>query len=617
MEIVASVPSFLVLDDDMNVLDEILTLSSEIDPDLDDKRDKKVSLSSMKSNGKSSPSKSQISEDEKMSSGSPISSNDARIQELERERRRLEKENAERKKKLEKLKEEERASQEAVERVDKEYIREEKQSRKKADGGESEEEQVVNQSQDYDTRSEAGSSVGSLSSSSQSMNGDLADFDGVDMKNPDTRKRKHARGGGERDISPIQWDCRSNVSRESGALSESASPRANSIAKKPRTDDSYPLRDGVADSVAEQSSKLRYVFRHARFFLIKSNNHENVALAKAKGVWSTPPQNESKLNQAFRQCSNVILVFSVKESGKYQGDFFISCFARLASESDKTHPPIRWVLPPGLGQRAFNGVFKLDWINRKDLSFSNTMHLHNPWNENKPVKIGRDGQEVEPQCGEALCRLFPPDTNVDLRTIALKAKKAHRQKEREHFYASMSRATEGSSPIEESSSSRSRSRSGYDDRDRRDRRRDFGRSNCEWCALLVTCRLSRTIGNAEDQTIALPVLEFAGKRFLTGHPLAIWTHLHTTADVIILPVIAHPPDECTAAEVALTNIVDRMREMWTISCVGPLRGIGGTCIALLLLGFVFNYGKRRLHMRVFFSFCFRLFISYLTVLRTE
>ena len=35
-------------------------------------------------------------------------------------------------------------------------------------------------------------------------------------------------------------------------------------------------------------------------------------------------------------------------------------------------------------------------------------------------------QEIEPRCGEALCRLFTPDDNVDLRAIALKAKRARR-----------------------------------------------------------------------------------------------------------------------------------------------------------------------------------------------
>ena len=39
-------------------------------------------------------------------------------------------------------------------------------------------------------------------------------------------------------------------------------------------------------------------------------------------------------------------------------------YARVAAESDKNHPPIRWVLPPGLSAKALSGVFKLDWINR-------------------------------------------------------------------------------------------------------------------------------------------------------------------------------------------------------------------------------------------------------------
>lgn len=51
---------------------------------------------------------------------------------------------------------------------------------------------------------------------------------------------------------------------------------------------------------AEYWSKLKYLMKGARFFLVKSNNHENVALAKAKGVWSTPPQNEARFNQAFK-----------------------------------------------------------------------------------------------------------------------------------------------------------------------------------------------------------------------------------------------------------------------------------------------------------------------------
>jgi len=52
--------------------------------------------------------------------------------------------------------------------------------------------------------------------------------------------------------------------------------------------------------ISNTEKLLRYIFLDAKFFLIKSGNHENVGLAQARGVWSSPPQNESRLNQAFR-----------------------------------------------------------------------------------------------------------------------------------------------------------------------------------------------------------------------------------------------------------------------------------------------------------------------------
>ncbi|XP_056875044.1 YTH domain-containing protein 1 [Takifugu flavidus] len=162
----------------------------------------------------------------------------------------------------------------------------------------------------------------------------------------------------------------------------------------------------------DPSSKLDYILRDARFFLIKSNNHENVSLAKAKGVWSTLPVNEKKLNAAFRSARSVILVFSVRESGKFQG------FARLASESHHGGSPIHWVLPAGMNAKMLGGVFKIDWLCRRELPFTKTAHLSNPWNEHKPVKIGRDGQEIQPDIGAQLCLLFPLDENVDIHQVA-------------------------------------------------------------------------------------------------------------------------------------------------------------------------------------------------------
>jgi len=170
----------------------------------------------------------------------------------------------------------------------------------------------------------------------------------------------------------------------------------------------------------DYATKLNYLFRETRFFLVKSNNAENVSLAKAKNVWSTPPQNESKFNQAYAESRNVLLIYSVKESGKFCG------VARLSTESRRDGPKVSWLLPPGLSAKALGGVFHLDWICRGDLSFQKVQHLYNPWNEGKPVKIGRDGQEIEPKVAEELCRLFPEDPTVDMTPILRRSKEAAR-----------------------------------------------------------------------------------------------------------------------------------------------------------------------------------------------
>merc|ERR1711881_765576 len=171
----------------------------------------------------------------------------------------------------------------------------------------------------------------------------------------------------------------------------------------------------------DYATKLNYLFRDARFFLVKSSVEENVVLSKVRGVWSTPPANEGRFNKAFRESRNVLMIYSVKESGKFCG------FARLASESRRDVPPVPWVLPPGLSARALGGVFKIDWVCRKDVPFPKTQHLHNPWNDNKPVKIGRDGQEIEPSIAEELCRLFTVDDGIDMTPILRKSKESARK----------------------------------------------------------------------------------------------------------------------------------------------------------------------------------------------
>lgn len=246
---------------------------------------------------------------------------------------------------------------------------------------------------------------------------DLEDMDSPEHLNygdDEDEERKAASSSDYETRSEVsEYDTRSEVTSSSVKTARSRSSEGRH--RHRRLDNERRHRDPY-----NYSTKLNYLFRNARFFVIKSNNAENVTLSKAKGVWSTLPQNDAKLNQAVRECRNVILIFSVKESGRFAG------FARVVGESRRDSTPISWVLPPGLSAKAFGDVFKIDWICRKELPFSATMHLYNPWNEGKPVKIGRDGQEIEPRVGAELCRLFPEDENVDLLPILKKSKERSR-----------------------------------------------------------------------------------------------------------------------------------------------------------------------------------------------
>ncbi|KAH0501853.1 putative ATP-dependent RNA helicase YTHDC2 [Microtus ochrogaster] len=116
-----------------------------------------------------------------------------------------------------------------------------------------------------------------------------------------------------------------------------------------------------------------------RYFIMKSSNLRNLEISQQKGIWSTTPSNERKLNRAFWESSMVYLVFSVQGSGHFQG------FSRMSSEIGREKSQ-DW------GSAGLGGVFKVEWIRKESLPFQFAHHLLNPWNDNKKVQISRDGQ---------------------------------------------------------------------------------------------------------------------------------------------------------------------------------------------------------------------------------
>jgi len=146
----------------------------------------------------------------------------------------------------------------------------------------------------------------------------------------------------------------------------------------------------IKSSIVVKTSK-----RSTRYFIIKTFTHKHLEISIQKAIWSTQAHNEQKLNEAFED-SDVILIFSVNNSRHFQG------YAKMTSKIGKESTNV-WSFDGGA---PWGGVFKVEWMALYDLPFSDTLHIRNPLNNHKPVKISRDGQELSPEVGLQLCGLL-------------------------------------------------------------------------------------------------------------------------------------------------------------------------------------------------------------------
>ncbi|KAL1839454.1 hypothetical protein VTJ49DRAFT_1492 [Mycothermus thermophilus] len=134
-----------------------------------------------------------------------------------------------------------------------------------------------------------------------------------------------------------------------------------------------------------------------RFFIVKSFNDENVRRCMEDGLWTTQVQNEKMLSDAFAQCKNVILFFSVNKSKAFQG------YARMASAPSPDIPKPSFV--KGIHWDT-SDAFRVEWLSKTTVDFWRVGHLKNSFNDNEAVLVGKDGQEIEPGCGTDLLRIM-------------------------------------------------------------------------------------------------------------------------------------------------------------------------------------------------------------------
>lgn len=145
---------------------------------------------------------------------------------------------------------------------------------------------------------------------------------------------------------------------------------------------------------------------NTRYFIIKSLNHQNIQLSVEKEIWATQVMNEPILEEAFHNSGKVILIFSVNSSGFFQG------YAQMMSSVGRKRDHV-W--SQGFGaNNPWGRSFRVKWLRLSNLPFHKTLHLKNPWNDYKPVKISRDCQELSPEIGEELCELIDREPEDEL-----------------------------------------------------------------------------------------------------------------------------------------------------------------------------------------------------------
>lgn len=140
-------------------------------------------------------------------------------------------------------------------------------------------------------------------------------------------------------------------------------------------------------------------YKTGRFFVIKSFMEEDVHKAMKYQVWSSTPEGNHRLNEAFAKSkmdkSPVLLLFSVNGSRQFIG------VARMTSEVNFTDKCNHWVQ-----DEKWMGKFKLEWLFIKDIPNREFKHILVPSNENKPVTNMRDAQEVPYEQGMIMLKIF-------------------------------------------------------------------------------------------------------------------------------------------------------------------------------------------------------------------
>lgn len=136
----------------------------------------------------------------------------------------------------------------------------------------------------------------------------------------------------------------------------------------------------------------------ARYFVIKSYTEDDVHKSLKYEIWSSTDPGNKRLDKAFKECGGrgpIYLFFSVNASGHFCG------VAEMLTPLDYSRSSTVWA------SDKWKGVFKVKWIFVRDIPNSALRHIKLlNTQERKPVTNSRDTQELLPEAGQEMLRIF-------------------------------------------------------------------------------------------------------------------------------------------------------------------------------------------------------------------
>ncbi|KAI8805706.1 YTH domain-containing protein, partial [Cladochytrium replicatum] len=135
-----------------------------------------------------------------------------------------------------------------------------------------------------------------------------------------------------------------------------------------------------------------------RYFVIKSYTEDDVHKSLKYGIWASTEIGNRRLNQAYLEShasGPVYLFYSVNASGHFCG------IAEMKTGVDWDTSSQVWAQ-----EGKWKGTFEVRWIFVKDIPNAVLRHLRVVNNENKPVTNSRDTQELMPDVGREMLRIF-------------------------------------------------------------------------------------------------------------------------------------------------------------------------------------------------------------------